>query len=492
MKRTIVVLTIVFLFVVLTLSDANAENKYWIGGTGSWDDPTNWDPSNLPLEGDTVYLTSSDAINKTVYYDNNTEEAINNMIIDGTGTGNMTLSISQANIKIPSVYDGDMYIGYNGTGTVNQSDGYVYRNHLSLGYNDGSRGTYNLSGGTLSPLTADVGETSTLNQTGGDLIIYSRHLWLRGTYNLSGNAYADIDHLIVYESGVVNQAGGLLRPDYTVSNYGTFNLKGGIVGGQHYRFFNYSTFNYSGGEVGITDSYGRVTNNGVTNLSGDGTRTIKAYEIVNNGTFKTTHTTAEYTGTFTNNGAYISDPSTQYFEDLIIGETGYLKGQYKDKFFISGDFINYSLMNEDWNTLDAYLGFLEGDDNLHDFYFAGEDFGATMSGYANNFSWGTLDIFDDILYLFDSDDEFGVALYLRELLGAKIFGDTVTNIFGDDGIIIYYNPHLRGNKYLAGLDYNLSGGGYLRAAVPEPATMLLLGIGLVGIAGVSRKKFIKK
>lgn len=183
------------------------------------------------------------------------------------------------------------------------------------------------------------------------------------------------------------------------------------------------------------------TNNGTTKLSGSGTRTI-AGDVINNGTFKTTNTTAVYTGTFTNNGAYISDPATQYFKNLAIGQTGYLVGQYLDRFLISGDFINNSTMNDLWNTSHAYLGFLDDTDNIHSLYLAGLDVGSGMPGYDNNFSWGILDLTGDYLNLFDGNGTAGGALYLREILGLDISGNLITNITGLDGLNIYYMDNL--------------------------------------------------
>jgi len=39
---------------------------------------------------------------------------------------------------------------------------------------------------------------------------------------------------------------------------------------------------------------------------------------------------------------------------------------------------------------------------------------------------------------------------------------------------------------------DVTGGGDTASAVPEPATILLLGSGLLGLAGVGRKKFFNK
>ena len=177
--------------------------------------------------------------------------------------------------------------------------------------------------------------------------------------------------------------------------------------------------------------------------------------------------------------------------DFLIGLNGYLVAQHSDQFYIGGDFISHSIMNEDWNTKHAYLAFFEGSDNLHDVYLTGVDYGQTMSGYANNFSWGTWDITDDYLTLYDGNEELGAGLYLREIWGAEITPEmVVANLIGFDDLTVYYMPHLPGNEYLGGFAYNLPGGGQL-APVPEPATILLLTSGLVGLAGF-RRKFRKR
>ncbi|MBW2339522.1 MAG: PEP-CTERM sorting domain-containing protein [Deltaproteobacteria bacterium] len=62
--------------------------------------------------------------------------------------------------------------------------------------------------------------------------------------------------------------------------------------------------------------------------------------------------------------------------------------------------------------------------------------------------------------------------------------------FGDEFLV---SDAVFGSKPWPGYDGNeFSVAGFTAAAVPEPATMLLLGAGLIGLAGVGRRKFVKK
>jgi hypothetical protein len=517
-------LTITILLVSFTSFTSYALDYYWFGGTGNWEDPSNWNPSGIPSYADGVYLTNQPGSTATAFISSDIDNT-GHLSLFGSGAGTMTLSLSGS--PIFDVY-GDGYIG-NG-GVMNQTSGdVVFYDFLDVG----SGGIYNLSGGRAFAYLVNVyGE---LNQTGGRLD--NDGMSVHGVYNLSGNGlvqdYYGYGAIGVAAGGIFNNSGGTVRggPFIGVSHGGVFNQYSGSIstdslgvsgvfnhyggevetGGDYFpfqrsiteqgiynlsggtltangNFTNDGTFNYSGGLFQLVGGDETLSNNGITNLSGPGTRTING-NVLNNGTFKINHTTAEYTGTFTNNGAYISDPATQYFNDLIVGNTGYFVGQHGDKFYISGDFINHSTMNTDWNTMHSYLSFISGLDNFHDLYLTALDYGALMSGYSDNFSWGVLDITGNILSLYDGNEIAGGALYLRGILGLDISGSLITNIFGTDGLNIYYMANLKGNDYLGGLVYDLSGGGHLiPVKTPEPSTMLLLGSGLIGLLWLRKKR----
>ena len=120
-----------------------------------------------PLDGDDVYLTQTDAVDRIVTYSNSTSPVLNlnSLTINATGSGTMTLSQSQ-----DSLASDTEYIGYDGTGTFTQSSGNNIVNDLYLGYPETGNGTYNLSGtGSLSADSEVISRNGngTFNQTGG-------------------------------------------------------------------------------------------------------------------------------------------------------------------------------------------------------------------------------------------------------------------------------------------------------------------------------------
>ena len=116
------------------------------------------------------------------------------------------------------------FVGYQGLGVFNQSGGINSINYnLQMGYSSGSSGTYNLSGGSLSASTLYVGKSGSaiFNQSGGSNVIEKKSfvsgLYLgyypgsSGTYNLSGgslSAPSEEIGVLVGGLGVFNQSGG--------------------------------------------------------------------------------------------------------------------------------------------------------------------------------------------------------------------------------------------------------------------------------------------
>ncbi len=233
------------------------------------------------------------------------------------------------------------------------------------------------------------------------------------------------------------------------------------------------------GHVGHIDAPSIVTVHGTTTDKSTGTITV-SNSVVN------------WDGAFTNNGAYISDPSKQTFTDLTIGSTGYLVGGAGDVFDITGDLFSTSAQDTKWSTGPATIEFgnVSGGSTGHTFDLTGRDLGATLAGFANNFAWGTLAL--DAGNAITLDGVGGSALYVGVLSGLDISGSTITNVVAD-GFNIYYDASL--NPYLDGQTLRFAGGGELIAVggsspVPEPSTwaMLLVGFGGLGFAAARQAR----
>jgi hypothetical protein len=194
-----------------------------------------------------------------------------------------------------------------------------------------------------------------------------------------------------------------------------------------------------------------------------------------------------FTGSYTEGGVYISDPSDNFFTDVSIGAGGYWVGGVGDNFHISGDFVNNSEQNTLWNTDLASL-FLTGAGN-RDLFLAGSDFGSLFSGYDDNFSWGEFSLASGVsVNIWDGNADPTAALYV----GLFEVGDGLSqldSIFSDYNI--YYDSLLAGNTYLGGMQYALNGGGFLTplaSTVPVPPAVWLFGSGLLGLIGIAKRK----
>ncbi|MBW1704764.1 MAG: PEP-CTERM sorting domain-containing protein, partial [Deltaproteobacteria bacterium] len=129
------------------------------------------------------------------------------------------------------------------------------------------------------------------------------------------------------------------------------------------------------------------------------------------------------------------------------------------------DYIAYSGGDNAYDPHPKSEGFWSVDDNYEYVYV---DYSSGRTGHVNGI---------------DGDDLTSASgltsVTLTEYASAP---DTLIYLFDnialDDDFVIGYTPWCANDVFLT--------------PVPEPATMLLLGCGLIGLAGIGRKKFFKK
>jgi hypothetical protein len=248
----------------------------------------------------------------------------------------------------------------SGYGTIAGSGGFV--NYGSFNQNNGdltifntgankNYGQINLAG---SGKWLKLGTGATLTNQGninlnGESII--------GTGTLNNSYGVIISGQGVIGSNFINSAGTLLVDSITTlskafTNSGTISLPNSISHLTGNTITSSGTMTLTGGPVTV---YGNVVNKSAGKIHVDRSPAVMLGNITNNGTFKVTDTTVSFAGSFTNTGAYVSDPAQNYFEEnLIVSSTGFITGGTGDEFYLYQNFINNSTHNTQWNTDKAY------------------------------------------------------------------------------------------------------------------------------------------
>jgi hypothetical protein len=461
-------------------------------------------------------------------------------------SGRYTLSGPSSTLNVA----GTEILGYNGSATVNHSDGAHSVGTLIVGVNPGASGTYNLSdSGSLTVIGPEYlgyqGGAGTFNQTGGNhsvggVLTIGANPASTAIYNLSGGNLS----ASVANNGTLNQSGGVFNG--TLNNYGAFNYGGGTFAGslvlQPSGVATFNTPFTSGGGITVVNSAisvgasstltangaglniqggtlllsggsvggdgpirngGQITGNGTFGAGGltntpNGTVSITsgpttfAGAVVNNGSFSVQHATATFAAGLTNNAIYMSDPSTNSFTDLVNGPSSYIQAAAGDQFQVTGSFRSSSTQNTHWDTHSAALYVQSCESNTtHSVDITGKDIGATLTGYVDNFAWGTLQVDpNQTLLLQDGNADPGGALYVgvMQLLGAPTDGSlsgyistTLMNVDAANPMNLYYDPSLMDNAYLNDQSYALGNGGILAPATPVPEPPML---GVIAVAGL--------
>ncbi len=384
---------------------------------------------------------------------------------------------------------GNEIIGLNGEGEVTHTSGnHTVGGNFILGRNAGSTGTFTMTSGNL-----EVAGLSFIGRAGDGFMTMTS-----GNFTVGGNEVIGRDAVgsLSMTSGNHTIAGRLTLAK-NLGSSGTFNITSGSVTSNNSPPFDGTTdIVISGEPPNFAGGLGQFNINGGATITGD---------VENSGTVKTTGADVTWNGDFVNNNAYISDPSTQDFQnDLTVNDTGYIQATHNaDLFRIRGDFINTSTQDTLWDTNAARLRFAKGgveNDTIHDFYVNGVNNGppgdVTVATIVDNFAWRLLNITNQDINLVDADNDATGALYVGVLLGADVTvgPNRVHNIFGDIAAVldIFYDPDLAQNAYLGGLFYQYENGpglGRLRPFhTPLPPSVLLLGTGLLGLGALGWRR----
>lgn len=331
-------------------------NYNWVGGTGDWSVPTNWNPGGVPACDDWVWVANGGTAGIT-----GTAECAYAVYVESSGVSVLSGSLGVGNLLMLD-YGGQFeqsggavsafleVIGDQGTGSYRHTNGNNTSQYLYVGNQHGSNGTYELSVGAV----LSVGVSEAVGFQGGT-----------GTFIQSGgiNRITSMD------------VGGLFL-GIQASSVGTYELSGSAelsARGQVIGYLGKGTFIQTGGKNTVTGEEGAMLILG--NKDGSDGR----YELSGNAELSAPGEVIGYLGT----GTFIQTGGTNIVKNVpTVGDTvltlGYLQGSQGEYELNGGTLTVEAAIFVGWegtgtftqtvgtcNTTDLYLGTWENSEGTY-------------------------------------------------------------------------------------------------------------------------------
>ncbi len=232
--------------------------------------------------------------------------------------------------------------------------------------------------GGFGTVACDVTNDGLIEPAGGTLVLTGAvSNQAAGRISVSTGNKLAVPNSLGYSYGSISLAGGVFETDHVtnygqVAGYGTFRST---------RLDNYNEMVLSGGSATVE---GFVVNQASGEIEVRYQPAVFTGDVTNAGDIKVTDTTVTFLGTYSGSGSYVSDPADNYFQDVQVAAGGAFVGGAGDRFLVRGDFLSETTNAAAWDTADADLLFLPGDDDAHTFTVTG----AAGGGWTENFAWG--------------------------------------------------------------------------------------------------------
>ncbi|MEQ1622910.1 MAG: VPLPA-CTERM sorting domain-containing protein, partial [Methylococcales bacterium] len=373
--------------------------------------------------------------------------------LNSTGQGSFILSGGEL-MTSPEV------IGYQGIGKFTQTGGsHTVGGLVTLGKSLGSKGSYSLSGGTLTTggIVAGAGDAQ-FDWTGGNLQVTNNFNVASGASVFGKQLAVPQDsHFIAPNMGVTQDAvvtqgiGSTVTIAGKLSQLGSYTLAGGTTL-QTSSLDNSGSLSIGGG---VTDIYGDITNNVDGKISNNALVRFNGALVNNGNVYTDKNASSIFYGAVSGSGSFIGDGTSIFTGGLRPGNSPGLLSASGNVILGDGNQTVMELgglkRGTEYDAFDVLPGTLALGGNL-------------KIDWANGFTAGSGDSFD------------------------LFMADNITGIFANTLF-----PSLSGINWQLALLHDVYGSTDVyrltaAAPVPLPASVWLMGMGLMGMVAGARRK----